>query len=136
TGTFSVNYDSTSGEKSAGSVQLTNTGGFKRHPFYITDGRFANALSGQNDFRIVSPTNDLIVRDVLVTRSAGTDQSSPIPTGFNRSQKIVGTYYFPSFDGYRPTLWPASTIGPPGESASTHVDGSYSARSIATQTSE
>lgn len=131
---FSVVYDRADGEQSAGSVQLRGTNGWRRAAFPARGGRFGNGMGG-DDFRIVSPTRDLVVRDVLVSRSTAGDRGQPVPAGFSRDQRIVGTYYFPVFDGNRPPLWPSSTIGPPKAGAS-HVDNSYSYRSIETARSD
>jgi hypothetical protein len=130
TGGFSVVYDGPDGERTAGTVQLAGTNGWRRAAFAARGGRFGNGLDGA-DFRIVSPSRDLVVRDVLVSRATAGDRGQPVPSGSRRGQRIVGTYYFPVFDGYRPALWPTSTIGPPGAGAS-QVDPTYSYRSLTT----
>ena len=129
-GTFSLVYDAPEGERTAGSVRLTNSNAWRRAAFDAHGGRFGNGMRGA-DFRVESPARDLVVRDVFVTRAAAGDWRSPVPRGFSRSQRLVGTYYFPVFDGYRPALWPTSTMGPPGAGAN-HVDNTYSYRSPAT----
>jgi hypothetical protein len=129
-GSFSLVYDAPDGERTAGTFQLTSSNSWRHTAFYAAGGRFANGMRGA-DFRIVSPTRDLVVRDVFVTRGSAGDRSSPVPRGFSRSQRLVGTYYFPVFDGNRPPLWPTSTMGPPGAGAN-HVDPGYSYRSIET----
>jgi hypothetical protein len=129
-GSFSLVYDAPDGERTAGSVQLTNSNAWRRAAFDAHGGRFGNGVRGA-DFRVVSPARDLVVRDVFVTRSAAGNAREPVPYGFSRAQRLVGTYYFPVFDGYRPSLWPTSTMGPPGAGAN-HVDNGYSYRSIET----
>jgi hypothetical protein len=129
-GSFSLVYDGPAGEQTAGSIQLRGTNGWRRAAFSARGGRFGNAMAGA-DFRVVSPSSDLVVRDVVLSRSTAGDRGQPVPAGFGRGQRVVGTYYFSVFDGYRPPLWPTSTIGPPSADAS-HVDNTYSYRSADT----
>lgn len=136
TGNFTLEYDGTGGTASL-TVPLRATNTWKRQPFYITNGRFNNGLDS-NDFRILSPTNDLVVRDVIVSRTPGDNRTGVIPFGYSRTQRVVGVHYFPVFDGYRPNLWETSTIKPSGtgadnyDSARPFVNTSYSYRSIET----
>jgi hypothetical protein len=130
TGSFSVVVDAEGGARSVGTVQLQGTNGWRRASFDARGGRFGNGLAGA-DFRIDSPSRDLVVRDIVLSRASAGDRGLPVPSGFGRSQRIVGTYYFPVFDGKRPTLWPTSTMGPPG-AGTNHVDNGYSYRSAAT----
>jgi hypothetical protein len=145
-GTFSVKYDSTAGtERETGSVALTNTNTWRRAPFYITDGRFNNALTGGNDFRVVSSTGTLIVRDVVLTRTVGENRQGAVPTGFSRTQRVVGVHHTPVFDGFRPSLWERSTLTPSGTGADgftanayaqSVVNTNYSFRNVATHVKE
>ncbi|MBI3964953.1 MAG: DUF5010 domain-containing protein, partial [Chloroflexi bacterium] len=136
-GSFSLSYDGTSSATlTKGPVSLTNTGSFRTHTFYLEDAYFGNRQSGSNDFRIVSATNQLVVRGVWVMRIAGSGikdlTSISPPAGFTATQRMVGTYYFPVFDGKYPTLWEKSSIGPPGSSSTTHVATDYTFRSVDT----
>ncbi len=143
-GTWSLQYDGTNGVSTAGTVTLTGTSTWLRKPFTITDGKYGNGLNG-NDFRIVSPTNDLNVRDVMFTRPFGPYRTGTIPEGFSKTKRVVGTHYFPVFDGNRPTLWEASTAAPSGTGADNFLGDSkanvmansaYSNRSTTTHTKE
>lgn len=147
TGTFTIDYDSVTGTKSTDSVTRTNTNAWKRMPFYVTDGRFNNGLTGGNDFaiRITSGANDLAVRDVIVARTIGDNRTGAVPSGFRATQRVVGVHHFPVFDGYRPGLWEASTLAPAGTGADSYtndiggknnVNTSYSFRSVPTHVKE
>jgi hypothetical protein len=145
TGSFAVDYDSsTGGVKTADSVALTNSNSWKRVTVYLVDARFNNAISGGNDLaiRVTAGPSTLAVRDIVVSRTLGEHRTGAIPTGFSPTQRVVGSHYFPVFDGYRPTLWEGSTLAPAGTGADSYVNDvraqntvntSYSYRSIATQ---
>jgi hypothetical protein len=140
---FTIDYESTSGQKSANVVTLTGSNQWTRTSFYITDGKFNNGLTGGNDFlvKVTGGPNDLVVRDVIVTRTVGEHRAGSVPTGFGRNQRIAGVHHFPVFDGFRPSLWEHSTMAPAGTGADAYTadaaggnfaNTNYSFRSIAT----
>jgi len=62
TGLLKLQYDSSDTApfpddvyKSAGTVNLTNTGTWQQHTFHITDAYFGNRQNGGTDFRVVKP---------------------------------------------------------------------------------
>lgn len=148
TGAFAVDYDSTTGGvKTADAIALTNTSTWKRASVYITDPKFNNTMQGGNDFaiRVTAGPSTLAVRDVVATRTLGDNRTGAVPTGFTPTQRVVGTHYFPVFDGYRPQLWEGSMIAPAGTGNDNYVpdskgqnsaNTSFSYRSIATQKQE
>jgi hypothetical protein len=117
-GTWKVQYRNAQGQTVSTAAVSQNTGGsttFKRYAFYINDAYFDNGLSGGNDFQIL--TNDsatMTVRDVIVARTAGdgANRTGTVPSDWSATKRLVGAFYFPVFDGYRPSLWPDSTIVP------------------------
>ena len=124
-GAFTIDYDSTSGLKSTDPITTVGGNTWKRTAFYITDGRFSNGLPGGNDFaiKVTLGANNLLVRDVAVTRTVGENRSGTVLTGYARNRKLVGVHHFPAFDGFRPALWERSTMAPAGvgETASDYV---------------
>ncbi len=131
---FFVEYDSTSGTKATESVTRTGSNTWKRYTFYITDPYFGGRVNG-SDFRIAAPTKDLNIKGVYVERAPGDNVKPRAQTfsgsSFNYSDRTALVYYFPVFDGYYPSLWETSTMGPPGANGS-HIVTSYSWRSVAT----
>jgi hypothetical protein len=137
-GALSLSYDArTSPTKSSESVARTGTNTWRRYTFYVPDAYFGNRQDGGADFRIVSTTRDLAVRNVYVQRAPGPyvrprAAVQPPAGGFTSRQRLVMVHYFPVFDGYRPNLWERSTMGPPGADPTTHRATTYSFRNLET----
>ncbi|HZR00387.1 MAG TPA: DUF5010 domain-containing protein [Chloroflexota bacterium] len=117
-GTWKVQYHNAQGQTVSTAAISQNTGGsttFKRYAFYINDAYFDNGLTGGNDFQIVTNDNaTMTVRDVIVARTAGegANRTGTVPSDWSLTKRLVGAFYFPVFDGFRPSLWADSTIVP------------------------
>lgn len=137
-GALALSYDArTTPSKQSESVPRTGSGVWRRYTFYLTDAYFGNRQSGAADFRITATTPDLAVRHVYVQRAPGPyvrprGTVTPPSGGFTARQRLVLVHYFPVFDGYRPSLWERSSMGPPGADPVTHKATSYSFRNVET----
>lgn len=85
TDTWSLRYDSSSGDKTAGTITKTNTKQLKVATFNLSDGKFAKRMaSNQADF-VIDSKNDgnEWIHMVDVAKKAAFDQETPTPTPSN-----------------------------------------------------